>query len=273
MYDALLEYLACPACHSSLTLTHHHRDARGEILQGQLHCNQCQRSIPINEGIVDVLGTPRITSLAHAINELPPAAWGYERLWRPFALSLLSGERFGFERELPLVLDMADPEQSGLVLDIACSAGLYARALARRLGGGGHVAAVDHTWAMVREARERARAQGLQISFVRARAQQLPFRSACVASITIGGSLNEIGDLEACLTETRRALAPGAVFAAMTLTRHPRPFESAIQRLMEPGGVRFWTADQLIGYFETHGLHVVQREQYGIVLFTQAVAA
>jgi ubiquinone/menaquinone biosynthesis C-methylase UbiE len=111
----------------------------------------------------------------------------------------------------------------------------------------------------------------LQISLVRARAQQLPFRTACVASIAIGGSLNEIGDLEGCLTETRRVLAPGAVFAAMTLTRHARLFESAIQRLMEPGGVRFWTADELIGRFEAHGLHVIRREQHGIVLFTQAV--
>src|ERR671916_735388 len=72
----------------------------------------------------------------------------------------------------------------------ACSTGLYARALARAAPGA-VVAGIDHSWAMLREARRRALQRGLPISFVRAIAQALPLRSASVAGYTMGGSLNE----------------------------------------------------------------------------------
>jgi SAM-dependent methyltransferase len=272
MYEALTQALRCTACGAVLTLGRARREPGGEIIAGLLSCQACAARYPIRDGIVDMLGPPRITSLAQLTNELPPTAWAYERLWRPFALSLLSGQALPYSHELPLMLAMAEP-QRGLWLDVACSNGLYARALARRLGASGHVAGIDHSMPMLREARRRARAELLQISYVRARAQALPFKTGSAAGLVVGGSLNEAGDLDGCLDEIRRALTPGSPYVAMTLTTHPGRLEGLVQHALAPGGIGFWNADRLVEHFEAHGLRVVGRQQFGIVLFTRALSS
>ncbi|MDZ4719414.1 MAG: class I SAM-dependent methyltransferase [Roseiflexaceae bacterium] len=270
MYDPLIPLLRCLVCQSSLTLRDVLRDSHQEIMTGTLVCAGCAAHYPVHHGIADFLGPPRPPSIAQFTNELTPTAWAYERLWRPHSLTLLSGEAFPYERELALVTNWVAPERSGLIIDLACSNGLYARTLAPRLPAGGQVVGVDHSMPMLVEARQRAAALGLAISYIRAKAQRLPFEHSSAAAVTIGGSLNEIGDLVGCLNEVRRVLNPSGRFVAMTLTRHPRRFERAIQQLLAPSGIRFWQAADLVAQFATQHLQVVDQRQYGIVLFTLA---
>jgi SAM-dependent methyltransferase len=243
----------------------------GEILSGTLRCAACAARYPIRAGIADFLGTPQPPSLAQVTNEWPATAWVYERAWRPFALTLLSRKPFPYQRELPLMVRLAEPGRTGVFLDVACSNGLYARALARTMHTTSHVLGIDHSGPMLAEARRRALAAGLRITYIRASAQSLPVASAAIAGVTIGGSLNEIGNLDACLAEVRRTLTPGAPFVAMTLTRAETAPGRALQALLDSGGVVFWTPDELIADFARHGLHVEHREQHGLVLFTRAV--
>lgn len=271
MYADALAFLRCPACHAELSPIEAGATPAGRLLSGALRCGGCGASYPIRDGVADFLAAPRPATPAQLTNELAATAWAYERGWRPFALTLLSGESFGYGRELPLMTELAEPERGGLLLDIACSNGLYARALARGLRGApGHVIGVDHAMPMLREAEARARAAGLRISYVRAEAQALPVAGAAASAATIGGSLNEIGDLDTCLAEVRRALAPGARFVAMTLTRASTAGGRAVQAILSPGGVTFWTPEELERRFERQGLRVERREQHGIVLFTLA---
>jgi SAM-dependent methyltransferase len=258
----LLTALRCPACHSDLHPAAHHNS-------GALHCGACHRHYPMREGVLDLLGPPRPASIAQLVNELPPTAWAYERTWRPHALTLLSGAPLTYERELALLADWVAPERGGLLVDLACSNGLYARALARRTPPGeGLVIGIDHAMPMLREARRRALAERLEISYLRAEAQALPLQDQSAAAIAIGGSLNEIGDLERCLGEIARALAPGGRCMAMTLTTHPGRLERRMQRLLAPSGIQFWESEELIARFEECGLTLLDRQQHGIVLFT-----
>jgi SAM-dependent methyltransferase/uncharacterized protein YbaR (Trm112 family) len=271
VYTDLLAFLRCPACRGTLELSSPRHTSDGELIAGMLACG-CGRRFPIRGGIADFLGRPRPLNPTQLINELPPAAWAYERLWRPHALTLLSGAPLPYPRELGLVLEWAGPQAGGLVIDVACSNGLYARALADRLApGGGSVVGVDHAMPMLVEARRRARAAGLRVSYVRAEAQVLPFAAQAASLVTIGGSLNEIGDLQGCLAEVRRTLAGQGRFIAMTLTTHPRPFERIVQTLLGPGGVRFWESGALVEQMAAQQLGVVARQQHGIVLFTLAL--
>ncbi|MEN9935535.1 MAG: hypothetical protein RLZZ387_2114 [Chloroflexota bacterium] len=271
MYADALPYLRCIACGAGLRLERPVYNA-DDIVSGALGCAGCGASFPVREGVADFLGPPRPPTPAQLTNEWPATAWVYERAWRPFALTLLARERFPYRRELPLVMGMLRPERGGLLLDVACSNGLYARAMARTMRGAtGHVVAVDHALPMLLEGRRRAHEGGLRITFVRAKAQALPVSPGAATGVAVGGSLNEIGDLDACLAEVRRALAPGGHFAAMTLARAATPPGRLVQQALGPGGVVFWTPDELAAYFARHGLRTIRREQHGIVLFTLAI--
>jgi SAM-dependent methyltransferase/uncharacterized protein YbaR (Trm112 family) len=272
VYTDLLPYLRCPSCHDTLALEQPEQDSAGEIVAGRLRCAACAADYPIRGGIAEFLGRPRPPSPAQVVNELPPTAWAYERLWRPFALSLLTGETFTYRRELPLIAALAQAQHGGLYIDLACGNGLYARALARTLrGAAGHVVALEHSFPMLAQGRRYARDAGLRISFVRASAQALPIAAGAATGVVVGGSLNEIGDLDACLAEVRRALASDGRFVAMTLTRADTPMGRAVQMLLGPGGIRFWTPNRLIERFERHGLWTASSWRYGIVLFTYSV--
>lgn len=273
MYADLLPLLRCPTCAGALDLRDRRYDAGGEIISGMLHCG-CGAVYPIRDGIADFLGLPRPPTIAQLTNELPATAWAYERLWRPFALTLLSGESFPYQRELALVTDWVGAARGGLVIDVACSNGLYARALARAMRPStGHVAGIDHALPMLREARQRARAAGVRVSYLRASAQALPFASSAAQGVTIGGSLNEIGDLDACLREVHRVLTEDGRFVAMTLLAAQGVVGRVVQMAMAPGGIAFWPREELLARFRTAGLRPEHDQQYGIVLFTRCIKA
>lgn len=274
LYIDLLPFLRCPSCHNKLAARLFEIDRSGEVIAGTLTCRACDEAYPIRGGIADFLGAPRPPTPTQVINELPPAAWVYERFWRPFALTLLSGGPFSYRRELPLVARLMAPQRGGLYVDVACSNGLYARAITRAMSGAeGHAVGVDHSFPMLADARGRARQAGLRASYLRAKAQSLPLASGAAAGVAVGGSLNEIGDLDRCLAEARRLLAADGRFVAMTLVRARTALGSAVQKLFGPGGVVFWTPDELIGQFTRHGFQTLERQQYGIVLFTRSVVS
>lgn len=274
MYPEILPYLRCSSCRAPLDLQDPERAADSEIVAGALVCRTCAARYPIADGVADFLGAAQPAVFAQIVNEWSITAWGYERLWRPFALTLLAREPFPYRRELPLIDALAAPQRGGLYVDVACSNGLYARALTRAMrGSAGHVVGVDHALPMLAEARRRARAAGLRISYLRAEAQRLPIADGAAQGAVIGGSLNEIGDLDGCLDEIRRSLAPDGRYVAMTLTTAATPAGRALQLMLGDGGIRFWTPDQLERRFLLHGLRTVGRWVYGGVLFTQCVPA
>ncbi|HEU4326820.1 MAG TPA: methyltransferase domain-containing protein [Roseiflexaceae bacterium] len=271
MYSDHIPFLRCLGCGGALDAEPAEVGPGGELVRGALRCGGCGVAYPVRAGVADFLGQARPETPAQRVNEWPLTAWGYERLWRPFALSLLSGEPFPLRRELPLVLGLAGARRGGLFVDVACSNGLYARALARVAGPRGAVIGVDHSFAMLAEARRRALAAGLRISYLRAEAQGLPVASGAAAGVLIGGSLNEIGDLPRCLAEARRTLAPDGRFVTMCLARARTPAGRLAQRALGSGGITFWTAEELAAQYARAGLRVAGLWRYGVVLFLLSV--
>ncbi len=275
MYQDVLPYLRCPGCLDAvLELESGVRIAAdGAIVQGCLRCTLCARRYPIKCGVLD-LSDPRL--LPHTptqfINYLPPTAWLYERLWRPRALTMLSGEQFGYERELPLITGLIAAERGGLYLDLACSNGLYARALDHVLPHG-HVVGIDHSLPMLYQARTYAIRRGQRISFVCASAQALPLATDVLSGVAIGGSLNEIGDVAGCLRETRRVLAASGRCVLMSLVRSEQVVGRVVQNVLNSAGVMFWSPDELQHLLQASGLRLVSQWQYGLVLFSLVVPA
>lgn len=275
MYPEALAYLGCPRHPQARLLLEAgaRADAEGAILRGRARCPTCGAAYRIAGGILDLLGPgylPR--SPAQLANDLPLTAWGYERLWRPRALTLLAGEPLGYARELPLVVGLADPARGGLFVDVACSNGLYARAVERaRAGAPGPTIGIDHALPMLRQARAYARAEGLRISYVRARAQALPLAAGSAAGLLMGGSLNEIGDVDRALAELRRALAPSGRCMMMGLRRADRLPGKLLQTTLGAGGVAFWPLADLNRRYAAAGLRLRAQWQYGVVVFSLLV--
>jgi ubiquinone/menaquinone biosynthesis C-methylase UbiE/uncharacterized protein YbaR (Trm112 family) len=272
VYQEIVAYLRCPTCQQSVSLEYAQTDRHTEIVGGELVCSGCASRYPIRAGVADFLGSRQPETPTQVTNDWRLTAWAYERVWRPFALSLLSGEPFPYRRELPFMARMVQAPRGGLYLDVACSNGLYARALARTLrGAAGHVAGIDHSFPMLVQARRFARDAGLRISYLRAAAQALPIAAGQAAGEVIGGSLNEIGDLDTCLAEVRRTLRPDGRYVAMTLARAATAPGRVFQQLLGPGGIQFWSSDELEAQFARHGLRTIERQQYGLVMFHLAV--
>jgi SAM-dependent methyltransferase len=96
-------------------------------------------------------------------------------------------------------------------LDFGCGHGMAAVVLARR---GAHVRAFDLSWGYLSEARHRARANGVNIHFLQADGEHLPFADASFDRIWGNAILHHL-DLQTAGPELFRILAPGgiAVFA------------------------------------------------------------
>jgi SAM-dependent methyltransferase len=266
MYPELVPVLRCPNCTAHpLTLLGPLYEG-DEIVAGALRCQFCAVQTPIRDGIWDAMNDRRLPlTPAQITNYLPPAARLYEPLWRWNALNLMSGRRFPLREELTLLHGLLQPHADRFYLDVACSAGLYARALAVP---GAIVAGVDHSWAMLRESRRLARERGLRISYIQAAAQALPVINRAAAGVGMGGSLNEIGDQHAALCEIRRVLALEGRFFCMNLVAAQRSRGRGLQLGLSTGGVDFPTLATLNHWFDRAGLRREAQWRWRVVVIT-----
>lgn len=252
-----------------LALTAHRYAPDGAVLEGSLQPADAPQRYPIRNGVVDLLlKQPVPITPAQITNYLPLTAWGYERIWRSNALSLLSGEQFGYARELPLIAHLTQPARGGVYVDVACSNGLYARTLAAHPGNAPRtVIGVDHSMPMLQQARAYATEQRLPITYVRASAQALPLPDASAAGVVMGGSLNEIGDRQAFFAEARRVLQPTGRLVLMHLVRAAGGSGQLVQQLLGTGGIEFPPLQHVYRELQQAGFALQHEQQHGVVVF------
>ena len=246
-------------------------DDDGMILGGKVRFPTSGETYEVKNGYLDLLKS-RVgaDNAANLTNFLPGAGPAYEPLWRAHSLTLLTGESFPSDRELRIISDLAGLERGGRFLDLGCSAGFYARNLARTLDNSGEVVGIDISPSMLKEAARRARKLGAKPSFARADAHNIPFADASFAGAVCGGTLNELGDPARVLRETRRILEPGGRLAVMGILRTRTPRGHRVQRFLSLGGVRFFDPDELGSLFDHAGLDPAPLRTYGLIFFAGA---
>jgi ubiquinone/menaquinone biosynthesis C-methylase UbiE len=124
-----------------------------------------------------------------------------------------------------------------IVLEIGSGPGYFSPSLADAVPGGALVA-LDLQVEMLRLARDRLR--GHHVRRVQADAVRLPFRTGCFDAVFVATMLGEVPDLDACLDEIRRVLAPAGV-VSFCETRRDSDFtpSEALTRIVEPHALRF----------------------------------
>jgi SAM-dependent methyltransferase len=273
---SVLGQLTAPGGGSPLVLASVAEEHDGDVVHGAAHSPE-HGLFPIRDGILDLLPDgvgPRTPG--QLSNELGLVARGYEWPWRVNSLSLLSHERFPFQRERAIFDQLLGTVEGTLWLDLAASTALYGRWLAPRLfSDGGEVVSLDFAWPMLQKARQAARAEGQKnLSFVRARAEALPFASGTLDGVVCGGSLNEFGaaGVVAALQEVARALRPGGTALFMHLLAAEGGLDAAFQRYVaRPGGIAFWSRAETDSLFQGAGLQMEERRDIGVVGFTRVM--
>lgn len=253
-----ISILRCPFCVTENALQLHDQlPGARSIENGELRCQSCGKVSPIQNGIWDAMGARRPQrTLAQLSNVVPPVPQLYERLWRSRSLSLLSGRPFPLSEELhEMAAALGNLGSNAMIVDVACSEGLYARTIAAsNLSSGPVVFAVDHSRRFLKRVLER-RGSGLVVP-VRALAQALPFSSATADAMVMGGSLNELGDLAIGVNEFGRLSKDCAPFFQMSLIRSENFGGRLVQSFARPAGITFPTKSETRDLFERAGFLV-----------------
>ena len=214
-------------------------------------------------GIWHAIGRDRAARTAAQITNVAPIVPEmYEAIWRCRSLGLLSGRAFTIAEEIAEMRAAIRDVDGGLVIDVGCSEGLYARHLAR---DGARVIAIDHSRAFLRRLLHRAAMSGVQVAAVRALAQRLPVLDGHADAVVIGGSLNEIGDRAGALSEAARVLRPGGRLFVMSLTKATSLAGRVAQTSVRASGVVFPSAETTIDEIEAVGLTVVDHRADRVV--------
>lgn len=147
----------------------------------------------------------------------------------------------------------------GIALDVGSGPGNITAALARAAGPDGFALGVDISEAMLDRA-VKAEA-GRQVGFLRADAQQLPFRDESFDAVVSLAALQLIPDPVAALSEMVRVLRPGRRMAVMV----PTAGHGAAMRFLSRGGAQLFDEDELGDVLEDLGLTGVRTKSLGFM--------
>lgn len=192
----------------------------------------------VQDGIYRSLSKRPSVPLGQSSNFLPLTAALYEPLWRKRSLSILTGGAFSTERELELMLEWLEPGQGHVILDAACSAGLYARTLLA-YDSSLSVHALDFSLPFLKKALEYAERDNVSPILVHADVRDLPYKDASFDALVCGGSLNEFTELDKTLAEFARVLKPGGKMWQMYAAKAEGGFGKAVQGFIGTSGIRF----------------------------------
>lgn len=161
------------------------------------------------------------------------------------------------------------------VLDVGCGTGIVTRELAACVGPRGHVLGADPSRVFVREARRRARADGLarRCAFRVADGRRLPFRDGAFDAAVAVTVLLHVRESDRILAEMRRVTRPGGRVAVLDQDLGTfvvdLPDRALTRRIVEKHAERFyahpWSGRTLVRRLRAIGLARVRGRAFAVV--------
>lgn len=144
--------------------------------------------------------------------------------------------RFWYFREVLLNRLRLDPS-SMEALDIGCGGGFLAEEFA---GLGCRVTGIDPSGPSLRTARSHAAHSGLDIKYLQAAGETLPFPDGCFDIVYCCDVLEHVDDVDRAIAETARVLKPGGVYFYDTVNR------TVLSKLILIHAVQDWRLTRVI---------------------------
>lgn len=200
-------------------------------------------------------------SVDNTIYDRIPATWWDEDGFMAVLRTSVNPPRFGYFRDLLLRRLALDPGRLAL-LDVGCGGGLLAEQFAAL---GCEVTGVDLSVPTLAAAREHAARSGLEIRYLQAGGESLPFEPAKFDVVCCCDVLEHVDNVDAVVAEIARVLKPGGVFLFDTINRTLRSRLVAIKIVQDwpltrfvPRNVHVWEKfirpGELAASLERHGV-------------------
>jgi len=201
-----LDLLACPDCHTSLTLntsaSEKHEAAAKEYF---LRCETCRKEYPIREGIVHFLEQKSLTGLNRRFAAMYDwMSWFY----RPFSPLMFLFIGISERRARKEVIDRLEPH-GGRVLEISIGPGVNLPFLRER-GDVGDIYGLDISLGQLKRCRSYRHSKGWPVELFLGNAETLPYRDNAFESVFHVGGINFFNDKRKAIEEMIRVAKPGA---------------------------------------------------------------
>ncbi|MDV8076563.1 methyltransferase domain-containing protein [Rhodococcus sp. IEGM 1370] len=233
-----------------------------EVLRGLAHTDG---------GYVELLPNvpaPNPSPASIAMNNRVVAAI-YEKVWRPFGVSMMgvAGMSMSEERAKAVAdLRLDGPQR---VLDVACGPGNFTRFLSEALTGDGLAVGFDISEAMITRAVRDNR--GPRAAYVRGDAARLPYADGAFDAVCCYAALYLVPQPMTVLDELIRVVRPGGRIAIMTSCEpRPAPLGTVVGFGTGLAGVRMFPKNLFVDVFEASGLTEVQQDVRGLAQFVSA---
>lgn len=174
---------------------------------------------------------------------------------------------------LDLLLQMAQPDRSDTVLDVACGPGLVACAVAPRVG---RVTGIDITPAMIEQARKQQQEQGLDnLDWVVGDALPLPWPDNSFSLVITRYSFHHFHEPGRVLAEMVRVCRPGGRVLVADVAMDPAKVAAydRLELIRDPSHTHALTTAEFTALFLNSGLTDCRQADYGVELGLEAQLA
>ncbi len=200
-------------------------------------------------------------TIDNAIYDHIPATWWEQDGFMALLRTSVNPPRFDYFRGVLIDRLRLDP-RALRVLDVGCGGGLLSEAFAAL---GCRVTGIDRSAPTLGAARAHAVTSGLDIAYLEASAESLPFDAQQFDVVCCCDVLEHVDDLDKVVAEIARVLEPGGVFFFDTINRTLRSKLVAIKLAQDwrltrliPRDVHVWEQfvrpDELAALLELHGV-------------------
>jgi SAM-dependent methyltransferase len=239
---------------------------------GLLTAEARERAASPDRPWIETLGAERsdVAGPVQALMLSPALARVYERWWRP-ALGRVAkgvlGPGMAEERRIARLMLALGPGDRAL--DVACGTGAFTREFARAVGPGGLALGLDVSEPMLRRAVEETRDAALpQAAWIRADAEELPFRPGSFDGVCCFAALNLMANPMRALDRMAEILRPGGRIALFTSVRGRSTALRASESLVAGmTGMRMFERDEITGALAGRGFTDVRQRLTGVTQF------